>query len=527
MKKIFYISFLTIILFSFSSCLNDLNTKPEVELSLEELLQQDPNAISGIVSRLYASFALSSVTGPDNSDIDDNAGESPFLRGIVNLQDFTADGMKNRWGDDGLDQLTTTSNWDENNKFFRYLYNRIYYTIPQANNLLAILKIVSVEDQDNITSEVRFLRALAYYYLIDAFGKGVLATEDNLGSSEPLPEATRIELFNFVETELLAIENKIADTNGYGRANKAVVRMLLAKLYLNAKVYTGIERFEEAGAYTKKVIDEGGYTLATNYVSIFSGDNETSTEIIFPLIADAITSQSYGNTTYIINGSLSVDTMTPEDFHSKQGWTGHRATKAWYGLYEGGISSGDELRNAVDERAQLFWIGKDEDDNDIHNFEMTDYKEWTDGYPSIKFRNTNFNGTSVATDFSSTDFPLFRLADAYLMYAECALRGSSATDLATALGYVNSIRTRSNATTISQNELTLDFILDERARELNLEGHRRSDLIRFEKFTGASYLWPWKGNTVNGTAIPETYKLFPIPLTALGANPNLKQNPGY
>ena len=92
-------------------------------------MAQDPNAVEGILSRLYASFALSGPNGPGSSDVSDDAGESPFLRGIVNLQDFTADGMKNRWGDGGLDQLTTTSDWDENNKFFRYLYNRIYYTI--------------------------------------------------------------------------------------------------------------------------------------------------------------------------------------------------------------------------------------------------------------------------------------------------------------------------------------------------------------------------------------------------------------
>lgn len=518
MKKLLYILIITI---TFSSCLNDLNTKPEIELTLEELLQQDPNAVSGILSRLYASFALSSVNGPDKSDIDDDAGESPFLRGIINLQDFTADAMKNRWGDNGLDQLTTTSNWDENNKFFRYMFNRIYYTIPQANNLLSVLKNVSVNDQENIISEVRFIRALAYYYLIDTFGKGTLATEDNIGESAPLPEVSRVELFNFVESELLAIEDKIAQSNGYGRANKAVVRMLLSKLYLNAEVYTGTAKFEEAGTYAKKVIDEGGYTLANDFVSIFSGDNESSPEIIFPLIADANISQSFGNTTYIVNGSLSTDTMVPEDYGAKQGWGGHRATKAWYGLYcDKSITDAAQLLACADDRSKLFWT-------EGHTFEMADYKKWVDGYPSIKFRNSNFSGTSTATDFSSTDFPLFRLADTYLMFAECAVRGASTADINTALTHVNAVRTRANAATITQGDLTLDFIIDERGRELNLEGHRRSDLIRFGKFTGGTYLWPWKGNTANGAPIPESYKLFPIPLSALGANPNLKQNPGY
>ena len=113
------------------------------------------------------------------------------------------------------------------------------------------------------------------------------------------------------------------------------------------------------------------------------------------------------------------------------------------------------------------------------------------------------------------------------MYAECVVRGAAGGSDTQALAYINQIRLRSFASEIIASELTLDFIIDERARELNLEGHRRSDLIRFGKFTGGSYLWPWKGNALNGTAIPSTYNLFPIPLSALQANPNLTQNPGY
>lgn len=514
MKKIFYICLLLVSTITVQSCINDLDTEPVVELTLDELLAQDPNAIEGITSRLYASFALSGPDGSGSSDISDDAGESPFLRGIVNLQDFTADGMKNRWGDDGLDQLTTTSNWDENNKFFRYMYNRIYYTIPQANNLLQILNNVDFEGKAQVSAEVRFIRSLAYYYLIDCFGKGVLSTEENLGASAPLPEATRLELFNYVESELLAIENDLPDTNSYGRANKSVGRMLLAKLYLNAEVYTGTPKFAEAATFISKVINEGGYVLANNFVSNFSGDNYNSPEIIFPLIADADFSQSYGNTTYIINGSTSTETMTLSDFGTTDGWGGHRASKGWYGLFN------EVGETASDDRAKLFWT-------EGHKYEMTDYKKWSDGYPSIKFRNTNFVGSSISTAFSGTDFPLFRLADAYLIYAECAARGAAGADMGTALGYVNAVRNRSKASSISSAELTLNFLIDERGRELNLEGQRRSDLIRFGKFTGGSFLWPWKGNTLNGATIPATYKLFPIPLTALEANLNLKQNPGY
>ena len=513
MKRIKLFGISIFLLAGISACTDDLNTEPKVQLTLEQLLQQDPNAIEGIMSKLYGSFALSGPNGPGSSDISDDPGESPFLRGIVNLQDFTADGMKNRWGDDGLDQLTTTSNWDENNKFFRYLYNRAYYTIPQCNNLINILGSVDVANEEQVLSEIRFLRSLSYYYLIDCFGKGVLATENNFGETNPLPEASRLELFNYVESELLAIENTLPNTNSYGRANKSVARMLLAKLYLNAEVYTGTQRYTEALTYTKKVIDEGGYTLAPSFVSMFSGDNNTSTEVIYPLIADPLVSQSFGNTTYIVNGSLNSATMTLSSYGATEGWGGHRATKAWYGLF-------GSLGTSTDDRAQLFWTAG-------HTYEMTDYKEWTNGYPSIKFRNSNFIGGTTPTSFSGTDFPLFRLADAYLMYAECVVRGATGGSISQAVDYVNAVRERSNASIITAGDLTLNFLIDERGRELNLEGHRRSDLIRFGMFTGGSYLWPWKGNTLNGTSIPSTYKLFPIPVQALQANSNLTQNPGY
>lgn len=516
-KNIKYLAFSFLLLSAAGSCLNDLETEPKYDLSLENLLQKDPKALDGLMSRIYASFALSSVNGASTSDIAGaDAGESPFVRGLVNLNDFTADDMKNRWGDNGLDQLTTTSNWTDNNKFFKYVYDRIYYTIPQATNLIIILKNhPNVTGSEQAINELRYLRALSYYYLVDFFGKGVLITDSNYGTTTPLPESSRVEIFNFVESELKDIESKLPQTNAYGRANSSAARMLLAKLYLNAEVYTGTARYNDAATYINKVITQGGYQLETNFQKNFSADNNTSKEIIYGLIADAATSQSYGNTTYIVNGNISTDTMTPSDFGTTDSWAGHRATKGWYGLFG---NSSSELENSNDVRARLFWTSG-------HNFEMADYKTWKDGYPSIKFTNKNSNGTGNVTPFSSTDFPLFRLSDAYLIYAECAVRGAQGTTITQGLTYLNDVRKRAGATVLPS--YTLQTVLDERGRELGLEGVRRQDLIRFGKFTGGAYLWPWKGGVKDGKSIPDTYKLFPIPFTALQANPNLTQNPGY
>jgi hypothetical protein len=502
----------------FASCVDDLNTEPKVELTLDKLLEQDPQAVEGLVSKIYGTFALTGPDGPTSTDVvTKDAGEAAFLRGIINLQDFAADGVKNRWGDDGLDQLTTTSGWGPGNKFFRYLFDRAYYTIPQSNNLIKILKETSTDipDRENHIAELRFLRDLAYFYVIDCFGKGPLVTEADINSSTPKKESTRKELFDFVEKDLLEVEQTITATKSYGKVNKSVVQMLLAKLYINAEVYTGTPRYNDALAYLTKVITDGGYTLAPNYVSIFSADNNNSPEVIFPLIADANVTQSYGNVTYIVNGNISKETMNPNDYGATADWGGHRATKAWYGLFNSG-----DLVGSNDDRSKLFFTTG-------HSYEMNNYKTWTDGFPSIKFRNTNFSGTSISTEFSSTDFPLYRLADAYLMYAECVLRGATGGSAGQALTYVNAVITRSHGNAITAAQLNLNFILDERARELNFEGHRRTDLIRFGKFTGGSYIWPWKGGIQNGTSIPDTYKLYPIPTTALQSNPNLTQNPGF
>jgi hypothetical protein len=124
---------------------------------------------------------------------------------------------------------------------------------------------------------------------------------------------------------------------------------------------------------------------------------------------------------------------------------------------------------------------------------------------------------------------MFRLADAYLMYAEAVVRGGTGGDMATAVGYINDLRNRAYGSTmgnITMADLDLPFLLDERSRELYWECHRRTDLIRFGKFT-AGYNWTWKGGTKEGNDVNEKYNIFPIPSSDLGANPNLQQNAGY
>ena len=180
------------------------------------------------------------------------------------------------------------------------------------------------------------------------------------------------------------------------------------------------------------------------------------------------------------------------------------------------------VRASFDRRAMFHTDGQTLDIDNIFEF--------TNGYAVTKFSNLTSGGVRGSHDtFVDTDFPLFRLADIYLMYAEAVLRGGGGS-ASRALQVVNDLQTRAYtdaSANLSADELTLDFILDERARELYWEGTRRTDLIRFGKFTGGEYLWPWKGNVKEGTTVDSHYKLFPIPASDLGANPNLQQNPGY
>ena len=149
----------------------------------------------------------------------------------------------------------------------------------------------------------------------------------------------------------------------------------------------------------------------------------------------------------------------------------------------------------------------------------------------VKYYNRNSDGTLPPSNIAYTDFPLFRLGEIYLNYAEAVLRGGTGGDAATALQLVNNLRQRgyngSSSATLSAGELTLDYILDERGREFFYEGQRRTDLIRYGKLTGSSYLWPWKGNVADGRSVADYFNVYPIPADDLGANENLVQNSGY
>jgi hypothetical protein len=511
-----------------SSCVKDLDREPEFDPT-SALVYNDPANYEAVLAKLYSGLAVSGQQGPSGApDLRGfDEGTSPYLRMYWFTQELPTDEAIIAWNDGDLPDLNRLT-WTPSNTFVRTMYNRIFYQITICNEFIrettdeklngrGVTGTV-LENVKQYRAEARFLRALSYFHALDMYGNVPFVTEnDPVGAFMP-KQTTRAELFSYLESELLAIEPELAAArqNQYGRADRGAAQTLLAKLYLNAQVYTGQPKFAEAAAYAKKVIDSG-YALTPTYRNLFVTDNNTvaASEIIFPVTFDGLRTKTFGGMTFLVHAGVG-GSMDPAAYGINGGWSGYRAKSTLTDKFT-------DLTGATDQRAANFVTeGQKRENTDIFTF--------TDGFALQKFRNvssTGAKGSDTGGDHPDTDFPLFRLGDVYLMYAEALLRsGGSQTE---ALTYVNRVRQRAKAANITAGQLTLDFLLDERARELYMECYRRTDLIRFGRFAGpgANYVWPWKGGVLQGRPVSEALNLYPIPSSDLTANPTLKQNPGY
>lgn len=502
-----------------TSCVKDLNLTPKDPNIVTSLtVYSTPAAYKEGLAKLYATFALSGQQGPagqaDIAGIDE--GFSNYLRQYWNAQELSTDEAVMSWNDASIKDFHWQT-WAPNDVFIAAIYSRIMYTVALCNEYIRATDGNTNTDIMKYAAEARFLRALAYSHAIDLFGNPPFVTEaDSPGAFFP-KQTTRAALFTYIETELKAIENLLGVPKfEYGRADQAAAWTLLAKLYLNAKTYNGQDKNADCVTYCNKVIT-AGYTLNTKYANNFTADNDISPEMIFPITNDGAHTQSYGGMTYLVHAAIG-GSMSPAKFGVGGGWGGIRTTKAL-------VNKFPDVTGAADKRA-MFWT-------DGQKLEITDIGQFTEGYAITKYSNLTSTGAPAKhahPDFVDTDYPMFRLADVYLMYAEATLRGASTGNATTALGYINAIRARAygNATgNITSAQMTLDFVLDERSRELYWEGTRRTDLIRYGKFTGGTYLWPWKGKVAAGASTETFRDLYPIPSNDLGANPTLKQNTGY
>jgi starch-binding outer membrane protein, SusD/RagB family len=508
-----------------SACNKKLDRLPTNDITAAQVYST-PAGYKLAFVKLYAAFGLTGNQGPaGNGDIQGiDEGFSDFLRLYFQAQELSTDEAVIAWGDAGIQDFHNM-NWSSSNPFLQGLYYRCYYQITLCNDFIRQSTDAAVSgrgitgaDADAIKkyrTEARFLRAYQYGIIMDLFGTGPFVTEnDILGASLP-KQASRTDLFSYVESELKAIDPDLADpkTNEYGRADKAAEWALLARIYLNAEVYTGTAHYADALTYSKKVID-GGYSLITDYRWLMLADNQKNTnEFILTINYDGTRSQSFGGTTYLThapNGGSMPGSVTGV----AGGWGGLRATKNLPGLFP-------DISGATDQRAEFYSSGQ--------TLDIADQTVFTDGIAVTKYRNLNRDGTQGSSkDYADVDFPIFRLAEMYLIYDEAFLRGGGG-DNETALSYFNMLRTRAYAGSTAGNvsSIDLDLILDERSRELYWEAVRRTDLIRYGRFTTDTYLWPWKGGVLGGRAVEDFRNIYPIPASDVSSNTNLTQNPGY
>ena len=421
----------------FTSCVKDLDVTPKDPNIITSLtVYSSPAAYKEGLAKLYATFAVSGQQGPsgqaDIAGIDEGFGN--YLRQYWNAQELSTDEAVMAWNDASIKDFHWQT-WAPNDVFIAAVYSRIMYTVALCNEYIRATEGNTDANIVKYHAEARFLRALAYYHAIDLFGNPPFVTEADAPGAFFPKQTTRAALFTYLETELKAIETDLgAPKFEYARADKASAWTLLAKLYLNAKVYAGTERAADCVTYCKKVID-AGFTLAPKYANNFTADNNLSPEIIFPITSDGKHTQTYGGMTYLIHAQIG-GSMPPAQFGVGGGWGGIRTTKAL-------VNKFTDNTGATDKRAMFWSAGQ--------KLEIADIGQFTDGWAITKYSNLTSTGAAAPNahpDFVDTDYPVFRLADVYLMYAEGVLRGGSTGDATTALGYVNALRQRAygNAT---------------------------------------------------------------------------------
>lgn len=521
-----------------ASCVKDLDVTPkDPTMILTGNLNDDPAYMKQVLGKIYASFIIAGQGANGGADI--SASDENFfttMRALWNVQEITTDEAICAWGDVGIADLNTQT-WSATNPFLTALYQRLGLSITYANDFIKNTNGNSDPAVVQYNAEARFLRALAYSWHMDLFGNPPFTTEaDGVGKFYP-KQISRVNLFNYVVKELKDIEDKLGEPKfSYPQADKAAAWMLLARLYLNAEVYTGTAKWDSCKIYADKVISSGKYSLASNYRQNFAADNDGlhNPEMIFAWAQDGTNIQGYVGTTFLIESSSDATYVRAEDFHgltSNTNWNGNRARKDFMNILvdtlttygNNPIPASDILFSQAKDKRVLLKMKKSM--NIPSPSSSGDY-----GIGVYKFTAKNANGSQAEnynTAFASTDFPIFRYADALLMRAEALYRLG---DKANAVNDINLVRQRAYGNTsgnITVAQLTDKFLLDERGREFYYEAQRRTDLVRFGQFTNGTYKWQWKGGTFTGAQTESFRNIFPIPGSEVSANPNIKQNTGY
>ena len=560
MKKIFIkTAMASMLCMGFVSCADELNIK-----SIDP--QSTPTyTVEGLLAKQYATLGLTGQKGPaGSSDLGrGDEGESGFIRTIFNLQELMTD--ETAWAyqtDPGIGPITNLS-WNSDNERVNWAYQRLIFDITLYNQF--IFEQSGSLSEDKI-AEVRFLRALNYYYFLDLYRKAPF--KDTFDTNLPTEKSGK-DLYEWLDNELTTIEPLMAEVGAYntakdfGRADRGAAYALHARLALNSEVYTDgqVKDYQKAIDYCDKIINSGKYGLSreakngySGYQQLFMGDNdcnpEAMKEIIFPIRQDGMKTRQYGGTTYLVSAAtiggmpyastgdpwkcfFARENMVEKFFPNKDipmatvNDVLEDPTKEQVRAKDNemGISTADVIAKAKDDRA-LFYMGvggcetgKVRTINPGENITGP-----LNGASFVKWSNLHADGTTQHDqNFSDTDFPVFRLAEIYLTRAEAKYRLNGSQDGLADIQYVQERAHRD----LKATSVDAQTLIDEWCREFYMEGRRRSDLVRFGLFTGSKYLWSFKGGAEKGAGIPTNYDIYPIPADEIKNNPNMTQNPKY
>ena len=541
MKKLIYIIASVLL----ASCVNDLDTLPlnKTEPVSEYVYGKDENAYLSGLGRLYFQFVTNDLTDLQQMD----GGASEIIRAFWSVQETTTDEAKCSWENDAWVRALNTNTWSETQNDAVYaVYVRTLQGIALVNEFLRQTAPERLEARgvsadlarkiDSFRDEARFIRAYLYWMAIDCFGSVPFTTEKSPFGGAYFPQqASRTDIFDFCVNELTYLMSDESDMplprSNYPRADKGSVAGLLARMYMNSEVYTGVERWAEAKAVCEGIFGMG-YTLCPDYAALFRGDNgenlQARGEMLWTVDYNAEKTQSYGGSSYILSATLASTDITDESRPNGQrnGWAGLRVPYEFVSRYFD-VSGQDYLTGAydvADKRGDVFYIkGRQESMEDaLYSF--------MNGWSCLKFNNIPFGQTnesylpqSALKSFADVDFPMIRLGEIYLIYAEACMHLG---EEGMALPKLRELSSRAGVEPPQQ--ISQEFLVAERARELMWEAHRRTDLIRYGLFHTDAYRWPYKGgDSYAGQSFPEYKCIFPIPPTELATNDKLVQNPGY
>lgn len=530
---------------SLTACIGDLDQTPMAD-NVVSNVYDDPATRMSALAKVYGAFTLVGQSGSGSADIDVNdAGASEFLRAWWSIQTVSTDECKCVWGDAWVAEIRGNSWTATKNDAIYAAYTRGMMMVAFANDFL---RNTSDDDPEVAIerAEVRFLRAYAYWVLLDCFGNPPFVTEnDPVGAFKP-EQTDAPTLFNWLRTELTELTSdasrlKAPHTQVYPRVDKGAAYGLLARLCLNHKTYLGQEDtaiYRAAAEAAGKVCE--AYTLCPEYADLFRGDNgenpDVLKEFVYASCYDELRTQSYGGTSFFILAGKGQQYTLGIDGNWNGLVTGTESVVRYVGQ---GVVDNAAVRvdqtpgadksvfTAVDKRA-LFSL----EDCDNKTMDATNF---SNGWHVVKYDNRahdDESDTQPSAKFSSIDFPMIRLAEMYLVYAEAQARiGGGQTSDATAVDYIYKLHERAGLTDkvsyVKPVSITLEDVFNEISKELFWEGLRRTTLIRFDRFSSADYLWPFKGGVRNGQGFYEYLELFPLPADDLLANDKLEQNPGY